>query len=257
MVGGLQRAARVRTAGGQTTITSSREENNNIWVDYSLSDTNGASPTEVHYEYSTGGGWSRNWDGHNIPATNNNTYTVSVRAYSVVGGQESQPGAAGSRSGLAPYGPVGNPTVNAVNNGQSVTLSWNAPPRNGRDVTVKVNIDGGGWQSLGNSGSKVVGNGYDQTHTIQAQAFDTAGQQSSVVSDSAKTSSPPAPRVWVTEGGDGSQYTGRCVNGPCQLFKVNFQNLSLGNRQVTCHSSVDGQIGGGHTPSTSTAMALR
>ncbi|MGN8026721.1 Ig-like domain-containing protein [Microbacterium sp. 22242] len=236
---GVSNAQRAFGQPGQTTITSAKEGNNNIAVTYTLSDYNGASPSETHYEYSLGSGWSRNWDGTNIYAANNGTYTVSVRAYSVVGGQESQPGAAGSQGNLQPYGPVGNPSVRAVNNGQSVTLSWSPPARNGRDVTVKVNIDGNGWQSLGNSGSRTVGNGYDQTHTIKAQAFDTAGQQSAIVSDSAKTDSPPPPRVWVTEGGAAGS---GCVNG-CRYFVVNWQNLKIGTYSVTCHSSVDGQIG--------------
>ncbi|WP_295013505.1 Ig-like domain-containing protein [uncultured Microbacterium sp.] len=216
---------------GAVTITNSREENNNIWVDYSIAGTNGASGSEVRYEYSNGGGWSRDWDGHNIPARNNQTYTVSVRAYSVVGGQESQPGDPGSKGNLRPYGPIGQPSVKASNNGQSVTVSWTAPSPNGRSVTMKINVDGNGWETVGASGSRVVGNGYDQTHTIQGQAFTDANQQSGVASDSAKTDSPPQPRVWVTQGGA----TASCVNG-CRFFVVNFQNLDIGSHRVTCAS---------------------
>ena len=228
---------------GPVTITSAKEGDNNIAVSYPPADGNGASGSEVHYEYSTGGGWSRNWDGTNIPAANNGTYTVSVRAYSVVGGQESQPGAAGSKGGLQPYGPVGNPGARAVNNGQSVTLSWSAPARNGRDVSIKISVDGGGWQSAADNGSTTVGNGYDQTHSIKVQAFDTAGQSSNIAQDSAKTDSPPPPRVWVTQGAAAGS---NCVNG-CRLMVVNWQNLKIGSYNVTCHSSVDGQIGGNHT----------
>ncbi len=231
---------------GATTLTKVVEGDNNIAVEYTLADANGASGSEIHYEYSTGGNWNRNWDGRNIPATNNNSYTVSVRAYSVVGGQESQPGDAGSKGNVRPYGPIGKPDVSATNNGQSITLAWNAPAPNGRPVTMKVRIDGGGWQSVANNGSTVVGNGYDQTHTIDAQAFVNDGgvsQQSSVVSASRKTNSPPPPRVWVTQGAAAGS---GCVNG-CRLMVVNWQNLKIGNYTVTCHSSVDGQIGGNHT----------
>ncbi len=239
--GAWSAASNARRAFGQpgaTTITSATEGNNNIAVTYTLADYNGASQAETHYEYSTGGAWSRNWDGRNIPAANNGTYTVSVRAYSVVAGQESQPGGAGSRGGLQPYGPVGTPGAKAVNNGQSVTLSWSAPARNGRDVSIKINVDNGGWRPAADSGSTTVGNGYDQTHSIQVQAFDTAGQSSSVASDSKKTDSPPPPRVWVTQGDP----AGSCVNG-CRKFVVNFENLNLGSRQVYCYSNVDGIIG--------------
>ncbi len=224
---------------GATTITRADEGTNNIYVEYSLADANGASGSEIRYEYSTGSGWNRDWDGHNIPAANNGTYTVSVRAYSVVGGQESQPGAAGSRGNLRPYGPIGDPTVNARNNGQSITLSWNAPAPNGRPVTMKISVDGGGWESVADSGSRTVGHGYDQTHSIRAQAFTSIPQQSNVASDQAKTDSPPPPRVWVTEGGAAGS---GCVNG-CRYFVVNWQNLGIGTYSVTCHSSVDGQIG--------------
>ncbi|WP_345184825.1 Ig-like domain-containing protein [Microbacterium panaciterrae] len=236
---GASNARRAFGQPGAVTITQSREENNNIWVDYSLAGGNGASGSEIHYEYSTGGGWGRSWDGHNIPATNNNTYTVSVRAYSVVGGQESQPGAAGSKAGLAPYGPVRDPGASATNNGQSVTLGWSAPAPNGRPIQVmQIRVDGGGWQNVGPSGTTTVGNGYSQTHSIQVKAMDSAQQWSNVVSRSATTSAPPAPRVWVTEGASAGT---NCVNG-CRLFVVNFRNLNIGSHQVTCAS--DARPGG-------------
>ncbi|MDR2323072.1 MAG: tandem-95 repeat protein [Microbacterium sp.] len=237
---GISNARRAFGQPGATTLTSVVEQNNNIQVAYNLADTNGASPGEIHYEYSIGNGWVRSWNGSDIPAANNGTYTVEVRAYSVVGGQESQPGAAGSKSGVRPYGPVNTPGASATNNGTTVTMGWSAPADNGRPINVmQISIDGGGWQNVGRSGTQTSGSAYSTTHTIKVRAQDSEGHWSSEAVASARTNDPPPPRVWVTQGDPAGS---GCVNG-CRYFVVNWQNLNIGSYTVTCHSSADGQIG--------------
>src|SRR5690606_37063865 len=70
---------------GAPTITRAEEHDGYVTVAYSLADTNGASASEVRYEYSiNNGAWSRDWNGSRINAANNGEYTVRVRAYSTV-----------------------------------------------------------------------------------------------------------------------------------------------------------------------------
>ncbi len=230
---------------GAPTITGAQEHDGYITVTYTLSNTNGANSGEVHYEYSlnNGGTWSRNWDGSRINAANNGEYVVRVRAYSSVGGQESQPGPASAATGtLRPFGPVKNPGVSAVNQGLSVRVSWSPPSPNGRPIEeVQVRFDGGAWQNLGLNGSRDLGNGYDQGHSIDVRARDSADQWSNVVSASARTDSKPQPDAWVTAG---SEVKG-CTNvngGTCRKFVLNTSNFAGGSYNIECTS--DGSVFG-------------
>ena len=228
---------------GAPTITGTQEHDGYVTVSYTVSDTNGAAASELRYEYSlNGGAWSRSWDGSRINAANGGTYTVRVRAYSVVGGQESQPGAASaSTAGLRPYGPVRNPGVSAANQGTSVKVSWSAPSPNGRNIVqVLVSLDNGGWQDLGLSGSRNLGNGYSETHSIQVKAKDEAGQWSAVVSASATTDAKPVPEAWVTRG---EAKTNGCTSvngGPCYNLRLNTKNFAGGSYRVEC--TADGKV---------------
>lgn len=219
---------------GAVTLTNVVEGDNKITVDYNLADTNGAGGGEIHYEYNIGGGWVRNWsDGRTIAASNNVSYTVQVRAYSVVGGQESQPGGAGSKADVRPFGPVFDPGVSAVNNGTTVTMSWSAPPDNGRTIQVmQISIDGGGWENVGRDGARASGSAYSTTHTIKVRAMDTAQQWSREVSASARTDDPPPPEAWLTRAPRGSD--GQCSNYSCGFYVVNTKNFAPGNYTVTC-----------------------
>ncbi|PRB10323.1 hypothetical protein CQ047_07560 [Microbacterium sp. MYb72] len=228
---------------GAPTITGTQEHDGYVTVSYSLSDTNGASGGEVRYEYSlSGGAWSRNWDGTRINAANGSSYTVRVRAYSVVGGQESQPGAPSAASGaLRPYGPVQNPGASATNQGTSVRVAWSPPAANGRAITqVLVSLDGGGWQDLGLNGSRSLGGGYSETHSIQVKAKDEAGQWSNVVSASAVTDSQPVPEAWVTRGNAKTNGCTSVGGGPCYNLQLNTKNFAGGSYRVEC--TADGSV---------------
>ena len=229
---------------GAPTITGTSEGNGFVTVTYSVSNTNGAASNELRYEYSVnGGGWSRNWDGSRINAANNTQNIVRVRAYSVVGGQESQPGAESApTAALQPYGPVQNPGVSATNLGTAVRVAWSPPARNGRDIVeVQVSLDNGGWQNLGLSGSRDLGNGYSQTHSIQVRARDAQNQWSQVVSASARTNDPPQPSAWVTRGAQKQGCTGPGGNA-CYVAVLNTQNFAAGSYRIEC--TVDGRVFG-------------
>ncbi|MFC4140726.1 MULTISPECIES: fibronectin type III domain-containing protein, partial [unclassified Microbacterium] len=198
------------------------------------SDLNGASRSEMKYQYSlNGGGWQGSWDGSTISGVNNgDPYQVRIRAVATVSGKDYISDPSASSASKTPYGIPPAPSVSAQNNGQSITFSWSPNGDNGAPITTEINVDGNGWKSANNSGSTTVGNGYSQTHSIKVRVHNKAGY-SDVTSKSATTSNPPAPRVWVTQGSLDPQ---ACVNR-CANFFVNWQNLSIGNKQVKCYSS--------------------
>src|SRR5690606_12102714 len=175
---------------------------------------NGAKPSEIRYQYLiTGGSWT-NWNGSSaIPATNGSDYTVRLRAYSVIDGQQSQTGAASAASNqVTPYGAPSAPTGSATNLGTSVRLAWNAGGSpNGRPVTTYIQVDGGGWQQVATSGTRDVGNGYSQTHSIRVRAVASAGGTAESGTYSATTNAPPVPKATTVKGTSGN-WPGYCTD---------------------------------------------
>ncbi|WPO86776.1 Ig-like domain-containing protein [Herbiconiux sp. KACC 21604] len=197
---------------------------------------NGASPGELVYQYSlNGGGWTNipgNASSYTVGGLSNGTsYTVQVRAVTPLDGQnyEGQPSAS-SNAGV-PFGPLQAPGVSATGNAKSVTLSWSAPPGNGRAVTgVEVYIDGNLYSRDG-SGSATVGDAYSEAHSIRVVATDAAGQTSEN-SASAQSGDAPPKRAYVSawQSCDGEGL----VNGPpCVRMQLSVENF-LGQATVTC-----------------------
>ncbi|MFD5213714.1 Ig-like domain-containing protein [Microbacterium sp. NPDC058345] len=221
---------------GAPTNVRATPKDNAVHVEFDMPQSawNGAKQEELRYQYLiTGGGWT-NWNGSSdIAARNGTDYTVQVRAFSVVGGQQSSPGPAGTSNKVIPFGAPHAPSGNAQNLGTSVRLSWNANnSANGRPITVYTSINGGGWQRRSAlSGSVDQGNGYDQTHTIKVRVEATEGGAAESPTYRATTNAPPQPKIWVTQGdaaGNG------CVNG-CRKFVVHWENAGgLGTRNVSC-----------------------
>lgn len=241
-------SAPVRAFGspGAPTITGTEEGNNLVRVTYSLDDRNGASANEIRYEYRVdGGAWSSNWDGKTITSgiKNNGSYRVEVRAYSVVGGQRSQPGpASAATKALKPYGPVNTPGASAKSNAKSVTFTWSAPAANGRAISqIQTRIDGGSWKSQSLNGSTTVGSGYSQKHTMEVRAVDSEGQVSAVKTVSATSGPEPKPRVWLTKGTSAQGKEG-CRTAACAHLVVNTENFKGGNYSLTCWNSVYGNF---------------
>ncbi|WP_417554846.1 Ig-like domain-containing protein [Microbacterium sp.] len=205
---------------------------------------NGATPDEMRYQYKLSNGSWTNWNGTSAITANNGTpYTVQVRAYSVVAGQQSQMGPASAASNsVTPFGAPHAPTGSASKSGdQQIKLTWNASGSdNGRPVTTYISVDGGGWQKVGTTGDKIVGNGYNQTHSIKVKAVATEGGQAIGGPWSAKTSAPPAPKIWVTQGDSAGS---GCVNG-CRKMIVNWEYANIGTHQVKCYSTAEENTGG-------------
>lgn len=231
------------TPGAPTNVRATPKDKA-VAVTFTMSDAalNGARRDEIRYQWKRNNSAWTNWNGtSDIPATNGTTTTVQVRAYSVVGGQQSQAGAAGTSNAVVPFGKPHAPSGNAQNLGTKVRLSWNASgSNNGRPITVYTSIDGGSWvKRSALSGTVDKGNGYNQTHSIKVRVEATEGGAAESTTYSAKTDAPPQPKIWVTQG----DAAGSCVNG-CRRFVVNWQDADLGSKSVRCYSDTsDGQIG--------------
>ncbi|MFE6736606.1 Ig-like domain-containing protein [Microbacterium sp. NPDC057650] len=195
-------------------------------------DMNGASTSEMKYQYSlSGGGWVTNWDGTTIKTPNGVAKTVRIRAVATVSGKQYISDPSNASASRTPFGKPPAPNVSAKTTGKTVTFSWSGNGDNGSKLTgAQYSIDGGAWKSASVSSSVPAGNGYGQSHSIRVQVKNAAGW--SPIASKAGNTETPAARVWVTEGSpDGS-----CLNG-CRDFNVHWENLSIGTKTVKCYSS--------------------
>lgn len=121
--------------------------------------------------------------------SNGAVYQFLVKACNDYCGKWNSP----ASNSVVPFGPVGQPGVSATGGATSVNFSWSPPAPNGRPIDrLEINIDGGGWENVGpGSGSRTIGNGYSQPHSIRVVAFDTVGQRGP--ENSAGATSGPAP----------------------------------------------------------------
>ena len=229
---------RAFTAPGAPTGVTASEGNNIVNVTWTPGPSNGATAGEIRYQYRVGnGGWRNDWvsggtngSGRigNGQVNNNGTYSIRIRAVATADGSTYEGAESAASNAVAPYGPIGKPTARASANGTSITLSWEAPARNGRDITTRVRFgDGNGWHNVGNSGSRTFDVGHDVSRTITVES--TAAGQTTTDSATATSASRPAEKVWVTRG----SARGGCVNG-CYNFVVNWQNMSIGNAGMQC-----------------------
>jgi hypothetical protein len=223
-----------------------------IHVAYTPGPGNGASGSELSYQYSlNNGGWVAMPGDKVIRSglSNGTQYTVRVRAVATVGGA-TEPGAASAASNAAiPYGPVRTPGASATRSGDgtSITFTWSPPTTNGRPIErLETSIDGGAWVSRGpNGNSQQINYGYSQTHTIRVRAFDTAGQVSAIASDSATTVAPPQPKARTGKGASG-YWPGECTTYSCAYLTLTVENFPAGNYMVRC-SDGGGDTFGGRT----------
>ncbi|MFC7788284.1 Ig-like domain-containing protein [Microbacterium sp. MAHUQ-60] len=231
---------------GAPTNVKAVDGDNKITVTYTMpgSALNGANSSEIRYQYLiTGGSWT-NWNGGAIAAVNGRNYTVQLRAYSIVGGQQSQPGPASAASNqVIPFGAPKAPTGNAVPSGdKSVKVSWNAGgSENGRPVTTYISIDGGGWEKVATSGNRTVGNSYSTKHTIKVRATASEGGSAESGTYSATSGPQPPPPVKATLG-PGAEVPGCTVvgGGTCHRFKLTTTSaFKAGSYNIECWAGND------------------
>ncbi|WP_336644992.1 Ig-like domain-containing protein [Microbacterium sp. USHLN186] len=212
-----------------------------IHVEFVMPDSslNGARRDELRYQYQLNTQTWRDWDGRSdIGADNGTTYTVRVRAYSVVGGQHSNPGSSASDSGVVPFGAPFAPTGSASRSGdRSVELTWNAGGSdNGRPITTYISVDGGAWQQVDIRGSRIVGDTYSTQHSIKVRA--TAAEGGSAESGTYSATSGPkpdtTPKAWLSAGAPVAGCTA-VGGGQCHYYKVTTnQFFKAGSYNVEC-----------------------
>ncbi|MFT4221026.1 MAG: Ig-like domain-containing protein [Microbacterium sp.] len=213
--------------------------NNRVSVTYKAASGNGATASELHYEYSVNNGaWRSDWDGETITSgvANNGTYSVRVRAYATIDGVRFDGDASAASNTVAPYGPIGDPGAAASSSGTNITFSWSAPSRNGRDISkMEIRIDDGSWQTVKASGNKTESYGYSETHKVTVRATDAEGQ-TSTNSASARTSDPPEPTYTISKGRTDTVME-NCSHSSCARLRLNVSNFPSGNYQVNCFHS--------------------
>lgn len=232
---------------GTPTLSAVTPGDRSLTLGWTAGAKNGAKDSEIQYQYSVNGGGS--WaamPGNSVVTglANGTNYQVRVRAVATVDGSTYASDASNQVVGN-PYGPLKQPTVNASQNARSVTVSWDArPAANGRDIsTVRIRIDGGGWENVGVSGNRTVGDGYSQRHTIEVQVTDQAGQQ---ISRSAEANSGPKPdpRAWVTSTGNANGQD-NCNDGTCAYFYVTGRDFPANTSMyLQCASNAPAPYGG-------------
>ncbi|MEV4736385.1 MULTISPECIES: Ig-like domain-containing protein [unclassified Microbacterium] len=234
----------VNAPGAPTGLRGQAADRSITNISYTPGSANGAKSSEISYQYTFNGGGS--WqalNGNSIGGlSNGTTYNLQVRAVSTVDGS-TYAGAASNVAQVVPFGQPKAPVAKAENAGMSVKLSWDARNSgNGRPIeTVQIRIDGGGWQTVGASGSQTVGNGYDETHSITVRATASEGGTSPEASDSAKTNPRPAEVLKTGKGASGN-WPGECTHSSCAYVTLTVQNFrSPGNYTLRCDDG--GQFG--------------
>ncbi|MFS0853084.1 Ig-like domain-containing protein [Microbacterium sp. 179-I 3D4 NHS] len=232
---------------GAPSLTSVSEGDRSLTLAYTQGARNGAKPGEIQVQYSLNGGSS--WaamPGNNVVSglQNGTTYNVRVRAVATVDGQTYASDASNQVNGN-PYGPLGQPGLSATQNPRSVTFNWNGnASANGRNITrVEVNIDGRGFEGVAANGSRTVGDGYSERHTITVRVTDAAGQ--TITRSAEQTSGAQPPRqAWVTSSGDANGQP-NCNDGTCSYFFVHARNFPANTPvYVQCASNAPAPYGG-------------
>jgi hypothetical protein len=147
--------------------------NNQVKVTFPPANGNGARPEEMVYVWTAAGGSGIVTSGGTITyggLANGANHSVSIAARSTVKG-ETVTGPATASNVVMPFGPPGAPQVSASGGYQQVTVSWgNANVSNGRNATIQISINNGGWENVGGGGgSRVVGVGAGGGVSIRAR----------------------------------------------------------------------------------------
>ncbi|KPN17863.1 Ig-like domain-containing protein [Arthrobacter sp. Edens01] len=192
-------ASRTGAEGRALTIT---------FTPLSASARNGARAEEISYRASFSDGRSMMVsNGQEITGFGNGA-SVTAQLTAVVnsdGSSYDSPASAASGA-VKVFGSPGTPSASGSNGGQgsrTATLSWGPPDQNAHDVAqVQISVNGGGWENVGVSGSRSVGDGYNQDHGIRVRVLNSQGTPGPEVSASARTGSEPPPATWTLTVGN-------------------------------------------------------
>ncbi|WP_323512594.1 Ig-like domain-containing protein [Subtercola sp. RTI3] len=231
---------RAFVAPGAPGNVSATAGDNQLTVSYSPAAGNGAKASELAYQYSlNNGGWN-SMPGNKVitsGVSNNNDYTVRVRAVTQLDGETYNGAASTASNSVSPYGAPNKPSTSASPGNQSVTVNWSSVARNGRDYHIEIKIDSGGWENVGTAGgSRTIPAGYSDTHSITARTVDVTGAVSGESSSSATSESKPTPTATISPGG--ACNVKGIVN--CTYIKITVHNFDGSSVTCTWNSRSDG-----------------
>ena len=208
-----RRAVGVPDAPAAPTLAASRTgaEGRAVTISFSplsASARNGARAEEISYRASFSDGRSMAvTSGHEITGFSNGA-NITARLTAVVNSDGSSYDSAPSPNSNSRkvYGSPGTPSASGSDGGpgsRTATLSWGPPNQNAHDVAqVQIAINGGGWENVGTSGSRAVGEGTEQLVSIRVRVLNSEGTPGPEATASAITGMPTAPSTWnVTVGG--------------------------------------------------------
>jgi hypothetical protein len=174
---------------------------------------------------------------------NGGPYTFEVRAFAVVDGVEYSSGWTPAGNQARPYGAIGAPTASGTGQVEQVTFTWAAPARNGRDISTRIRVGSGNWQSVSNSDSISVAAGGGQTVRITVESTTGAaeaghGAQTTTATAEATAERRLNPSITLSKGD--VAYAGSCTgaNGEtCRFYQLNWDDLRPGTYQFACHNT--------------------
>ncbi|MFF2676487.1 Ig-like domain-containing protein [Arthrobacter koreensis] len=169
---------------------------------------NGARAEEISYRASFSDGRSMMVSsGQEITGFSNGA-TITARLTAVVNsdGSSYDSAASAASAGVKVFGSPGTPSASGSDGGQgsrTARLSWAPPNQNAHDVAqVQISVNGGGWENVGVSGSRDVGDGYNQTVSIRVRVLNSQGTAGGIAEASARTGSEPPPATWTLTVGN-------------------------------------------------------
>ena len=242
--------------GAVSNLTAS-DKDNSCALFFSPAPLNGASSSEVSYQWAAPGTSSGNFgtgtSGTATGLTNNGNYTIEVWARTTV--QDASQDGPHSQVSCTPYGPPKKPGVTAYatsdTDNDRVEFTWSDPGRNGRDYHVEVRItsstENQDWRPVSVSGIDAREEGWSKSYTIHARTCDVTGACSDEVTASAAAHPQPSARYWLyfntndCKSAQSGGYTGGCRG------HVGFNKWALmdnGTYTVTCSfRQADGKTG--------------
>ncbi|KQR68072.1 hypothetical protein ASF98_23510, partial [Arthrobacter sp. Leaf337] len=189
-------------AGRQVTIN---------FKELTAAERNGSAHGEVSYSYNASTGQTGPiTPGQTVGGfTNGAQTTITVIAHSTVAPSSN----ASSGASATPFGSPGTPSASGQDgamNQKSLTLSWSSPSTTTNDVaSTLIRIDGGGWENVAASGSRVINTGgFAESHRIDVKTVNSLGTESGVVSASAKSG---AQGEWITTVVKGTDLVRTCT----------------------------------------------
>lgn len=169
---------------------------------------NGARAEEISYRASFSDGRSMMVSsGQEITGFSNGA-TITARLTAVVNsdGSSYDSAASAASAGVKVFGSPGTPSASGSDGGQgsrAARLSWAPPNQNAHDVAqVQISVNGGGWENVGVSGSRDVGDGYNQPVSIRVRVLNSQGTAGGIAEASARTGSEPPPATWTLTVGN-------------------------------------------------------